>query len=225
MQNKRNCIVLTVFVFSLLVTLVDAFLHPDYFTKIPVKILFFLILPLLFFVIFSEDFKGFKSLFALEFKGIAKALLLGVAVYAVIVGGYFALRGVIDFSNVTVSLTDNMGITAENFLYVSLYLSIINSFLEEFFFRGYGFVTLKKYVDKRFAYIFSPIMFAFYHTGMMWGMFDIFTFALLSFGLIIGGLIFNYLNDTNGTIYSSWLVHMFANFGINTVGFILFDAV
>ena len=224
MQKKRNVIVLTVFAFSLLVTLVDAFLHPDYFTKIPIKIVFFLVLPILFFVMYREDFKEFKSLFALKLKGVSKALLLGVAVYAVIVGGYFALHNIIDFSKVTTSLTANMGITAENFLYVSLYLSIINSFLEEFFFRGFGFVTLKKYSNKRFAHMFSSVMFAFYHTGMMWGMFDAFTFMLLSSGLIIGGLIFNYLNDENGTLYPSWFVHMFANFGINTVGFILFNA-
>ena len=31
-----------------------------------------------------------------------------------------------------------------------------------------------------------------------------------------------YLNDKFGNIYSSWLVHMFANFAINTIGCILF---
>ena len=41
-------------------------------------------------------------------------------------------------------------------------------------------------------------------------------------GLIVGGCIFNYLNEKNDNIYPSWFVHMFANFAINTVGFILF---
>ncbi len=225
MTKNRNIIAATVFVFSLLVTLVDAFLHPDYFTKIPIKIVFFLLLPLLFFVINKDDFGDFKSLFAFKRRGLLKAFVLGLLVYAIIVGGYFALRTVIDFSNVTTSLTGNMGITAENFLYVSLYLSIINSFLEEFFFRGFGFVTLKKYSGGTVAHVFSSVMFAFYHAGMMWGMFDIFTLMLLFTGLVVGGLIFNYLNDSSKTVYPSWFVHMFANFGINTVGFILFGVV
>ena len=98
----------------------------------------------------------------------------------------------------------------------------MNSFLEEFFFRGYGFITLKKYTSRRFAYIFSSVIFAIYHVGMLVDMFNIWTSILLLVGLIIGGCIFNYLNEANDNIYPSWFVHMFANFAINTIGFILF---
>ena len=59
-----------------------------------------------------------------------KALLLAIGVYLVIMIGYMLLKGLIDFSNVTASLTDGMGITAENFLYVSLYISLMNSFFK-----------------------------------------------------------------------------------------------
>ena len=63
---------------------------------------------------------------------------------------------------------------------------------------------------------------AVYHVGMMAGMFHIAFLPLLLLGLIIGGCIFNCLYELNGNIYPSWFVHMFANFAINTVGFILF---
>ncbi len=212
----------SIVVFSLLVTGVDAVLHPNYFVKIPIKIIFFLALPMLFFVKNKSDFKGFKKLFVFKKGGILKALLLGLGVYTVIVGGYFLTRNIIDFSNVTSSLTEGMGITADNFIYVSLYISLMNSFLEEFFFRGYGFMTLKKYTTRKTAYIFSSALFAIYHIGMLIGMFNIGALALLLFGLILGGCIFNYLNELNDNIYPSWFVHMFANFAINTVGFILF---
>ena len=142
-----------------------------------------------------------------------------------ILGGYFALRGVIDFSGVTSSLTSGMGITADNFVWVAIYISIMNSFLEEFFFRGFGFITLKKYVNVRFAYFFSPVLFAIYHVGMLVGMFHPAVLALLMFGLIVGGLIFNALNDKLGNIYPSWFVHMAANFAINTIGVILFGVI
>ena len=221
--NKKSIsIVATLVMFSLVVTGVDAILHPNYFVKIPIKIIFFLALPMLFFLINKSDFKEFKKLFIFKRNGILKSLLLGLGVYAVIVGGYLLTRNIIDFSNVTSSLTGGMGITADNFIYVSLYISLMNSFLEEFFFRGYGFMTLKKYTTRKTAYIFSSAMFAVYHIGMLIGMFGIGALSLLLFGLIIGGCIFNYLNELNDNIYSSWFVHMFANFAINTVGFILF---
>lgn len=212
----------SIFLFSIAITLIDAFVHPNYFVKIPIKILFFLALPMLFFVKNKDVFQDFKRIFVFQKGGIGKALLLGLGVYAVIVGGYFLTRNIIDYSNVTSSLTEGMGITAKNFIYVSLYISLMNSFLEEFFFRGFGFITLKKYTSRKAAYLFSSVLFAIYHVGMLVGMFHVGVLFLLLLGLVIGGCIFNYLNEINDTIYPSWFVHMFANFAINTVGFILF---
>ena len=221
-NKKSSYIIASLFVFSLAVSAIDAFVHPDYFTKIPVKILFFLVLPMMFFFFNKEEFKDFKALFTFKKQGLLKSLLLGVMIYTVIVGGYFLTRNIIDFSGVTSSLTKGMGITADNFLYVSLYISLMNSFLEEFFFRGFGFITLKKHTGRKFAYILSSVMFAFYHVGMMFVMFEVLPLLLLLSGLIAGGCIFNYLNEHTGNIYPSWFVHMFANFAINTVGFVLF---
>lgn len=221
-MSKKISIMSSVFLFSIAITLIDAFVHPNYFIKIPIKILFFLALPLLFFVKNKDEFKDFKKMFVFKNGGVLKSLLLGIGVYAFIVVGYFLTRNVIDFSNVTSSLTEGMGITAKNFIYVSLYISIMNSFLEEFFFRGFGFITLKKYTSRNAAYIFSSTLFAIYHVGMLVGMFSFWVLLLLLLGLIVGGCIFNYLNELNDNIYPSWFVHMFANFAINTVGFILF---
>ena len=222
MMNRKLSVMLSVVLFSVAVTCIDAFIQPNYFVKIPIKILFFLALPMLFFLKNREAWADFKALFVFRRKGLCRALLLGVGVYAVILGGYFLTRSIIDFSRVTSNLTDGMGITADNFFYVSLYISLMNSFLEEFFFRGYGFITLKKYTSPKVAYLFSASLFAVYHVGMLVGMFAPGALALLLFGLILGGCIFNYLNDANGNIYASWFVHMFANFAINTIGFILF---
>lgn len=221
--NKKSVYIMaSVLVFSILVDLIDAVIKPNYFVKIPIKLLFFLALPMIFFIVNKKEFGEFKKLFVFKKRGIVKSLLLGAAVYAVIMTAYFLLRDVIDFSKVTSSLTESMGITADNFIYVSLYISLMNSFLEEFFFRGYGFITLKKYTSRKFAYVFGSCVFAVYHIGMLIGMFGVGALALLLFGLIAGGCIFNFLNEKNENIYSSWFVHMFANFAINTIGMILF---
>jgi len=115
-----------------------------------------------------------------------------------------------------------MGITKENFIWVAVYISIMNSFLEEFFFRGFGFITLKKFVGIKFAYLYSPVLFAVYHVGMLVGMFHPAVLLLLMTGLIVGGLIFNFLCGRFGNIYPSWFAHMAANLAINSIGFILF---
>ena len=222
MNSKKNYILISILIFSLLVCLIDAVIKPNYFVKIPIKIVFFLILPILFFIFNKNDTSEFKKLFVFKKKGFLTSIGLGIAVFLVIMGGYLLTKDLIDYSNVTKSLTESMGITADNFIYVAFYIAIINSFLEEFFFRGYGFITLKKYSSRKFAYLFSSGVFAVYHIGMLIGMFNIGALLLLLSGLVAGGCIFNYLNEKNDNIYSSWFVHMFANFAINTVGLILF---
>jgi len=222
MNKKKTYILISILIFSLVVCLIDAVIHPNYFVKIPIKIVFFLVLPILFFLFNKNDTSEFKKLFVFKKKGFLTSIGLGIAVFVVIMGGYLLTKDLIDYSNVTKSLTESMGITADNFIYVAFYIAIINSFLEEFFFRGYGFITLKKYSSRKFAYLFSSGVFAVYHIGMLIGMFNIGALLLLLSGLVAGGCIFNYLNEKNDNIYSSWFVHMFANFAINTVGLILF---
>lgn len=225
MTGKRQqglYIVLSAAVLSLAVTLVDAFLQPDYVPKVLVKIFFFLMIPLFYFGWNKKERPLLKKLFRLNGKTMVQAGILGILIYGVIVGGYLCTKGFVDFSHVTATLQEKHGITGENFIFVSLYISLANSFLEEFFFRGFAFLSLKPYIGRKLAYIFSPALFAFYHGGMLAGMFSWWVFLVLLTGLFVGGCIFNYLNEKSESIYTSWITHMFANFAINTVGFMLF---
>ncbi len=222
MKKRSIYIILSVIILSLAVTFVDALIKPDYAPKVLIKVIFFLLIPVLYFIFNKDERTVLKKLFTPKAKPMIKALLIGISIYALIVGGYFVTRGFIDYSNVTDTLMQKHGITGKNFIYVSLYISLMNSFLEEFFFRGFGFIALKSHTSRKFAYIFSPVLFAVYHAGMLIGMFSWGVLALIFAALFVGGCIFNYLNETSENIYTSWASHMFANFAINTVGFILF---
>lgn len=221
--KKAIFMVAVIVTFCILMAVVDGILKADYFVKSIVKLVLFLILPGLY-SLCDKDIK-IKEVFALEKKGLGQAIVLGVLVYIIILGGYFLLKDVFDFSSVTTSLTNNIGVTGKNFIFVSLYISFVNSLLEEFFFRGFAFITLKRITGRKFAYLFSAAVFAVYHIAMMIGWFSLYVFLIVMAGLFAGGLIFNYLNEKSSTVYPSWLVHMFANFAINTVGFILFGII
>ena len=176
----------------------------------------FLIVPF----VYSRFFKEirFKELFKINKKGIGVALLLGAVVCGIVLGAYCIFKNVFDFSNVASALTNSTGVNKSNFLYVAVYISLVNSMMEEFFFRGFVFKNLS---GKKTAYVFSSLLFAAYHTAMMIGWFDIYVFLLVMLGLTVGGIMFNILNEKFSTVYVSWIVHMFANFAINTIGFIL----
>ena len=221
-MKAKTYAVLSVLFSTLLMCVVDGILQPPYLYKSLIKIVLFLLLPLLYFVLYKGKGTYLKKLFSFRMRDVLMALALGVGVFSVVMGAYFLLRNYIDLSGIRDSLTAGAGVSAENFLYVAVYISLINSLLEEFFFRGFAFLTLKKEMGRRFAYLFSSAAFALYHVGMTGGWFNIWIYLLAMAGLFIGGCIFNFLNERSESIYPSWIVHMFANFAINTVGFILF---
>ena len=221
---KKSILIVSLILFACaIMAVVDGIFKADYFLKSAIKLVLFLILPAVYALVDREI--QIKTLFVPNKQGLQLAIPLCLSVYAVILGGYFLLRNVFDFSAITDTLTNNIGVTGANFIFVSLYISFVNSLLEEFFFRGFAFLTLKKIVGRKFAYLFSAAVFALYHVAMMIGWFQIEVFLLVMAGLFVGGLLFNYLNEKSSTIYPSWLVHMFANFAINTVGFILFGMI
>ena len=222
LNRKALYVILTVLLCTIVMSYVDGIIQPQYAVKSLIKLVLFLIVPLGYFISNRNEISQFKSLFILNRRDLLIALLLGSGVFAVIIGAYFLLRSFIDFSGIAQQLTSGAGVNADNFVFVALYISFANSLLEEFFFRGFAFITLKKMTSRRFAYVYSSVLFAAYHVGMMVGWFNIGIWILAIIGLFAGGCIFNYLNEKRGNIYTSWLVHMFANFAINTVGFIMF---
>lgn len=218
MKKKHLTVILAALLCCGVMTLIDGVIRPGYAVKSAIKIALFLGVPVL--LALRDKSLSALSLFRFPRKGLLAAVILGAGVYGVILGGYFLVRPFFDFSGIAGKLTQNAGVTRENFLYVSLYISFVNSLLEEFFFRGFLFTNLKT-KGKGFANIFSAMVFAAYHVAMMSGWFSPVLFALVMVGLTVGGVLFNSLNDKFGGICVSWLVHMCANFAINTIGFML----
>lgn len=148
------------------------------------------------------------------------ALLLAVAVYILILSIYSILGTNIDFSQMLQALSLKEGISEHNFLRVALYISCVNSLLEELMFRGLAYGILKEYMSRKAANIFSAGLFAVYHIAIMTNWFVVWLFLLLLAGLFVAGLFFNYL-DREGGIVPSWLLHISANLAINTIGCLL----
>ena len=223
-MKKQGWIIIAVAVVCCgIMGVVDAVIQPQYWIKSACKLALFLILPAIFAL--CNKNVDIKSLFVPNKKGLKIAFLLCVPLYVIILGAYLLLKDVFDFSAVTGALTGNIGVDKNNFVFVALYISFVNSLLEEFFFRGFAFLTLKQYASGKIAYIFSAGVFALYHIAMMTGWFGVWVFAIALIGLFAGGLIFNYLDEKSDNIYTSWFVHMFANFAINTIGFMLFGII
>lgn len=214
MNRKAFCIVLSICLACLAMALVETVFQPGYLVKSAVKIALFLGT-----VLFFGDFRG---LFRRE--GLAFAAALGAGIYLFLLAAFFLFRSFIDLGSIAAGLLGKEGVSAENFLWVALYISVVNSGLEELLFRGLAYLRLREHTSERFAMVFSAAAFAAYHVAILSGWFDWWIYGLCLAGLFVGGLIFNAL-DRRGAILPSWLAHAAANLAINTIGLMMFGLV
>ncbi len=220
-KKNRLFVCIAVIVCCAVMALVDGVIRPPYAVKSAVKIALFLAFPLGF--AYLNKLKPLELLKP-EKKSVLLGFLLGGGTFAVVLTAYFVLSPYIDLSAVPSSLAKNAGVTKDNYTLVFTYIALCNSLLEEFFFRGFAFLTLKKVAGTRFAMVFSAAAFAVYHAAMLDGWMDPILTALLLAALFGCGIFFNFLDMKKERIWTSYITHGFANLAINTIGAILLNA-
>lgn len=220
---KQGYVILSTLLCALAMSLVDGVIQPPYAVKSAIKVVLFLLVPMVYFVMHRE-LPQLKDLFLPAKRDLLIALCFGVGCYGFILGGYWVITRFIDLTDTILQLTSDGGVSPDNFVYVSTYIALVNSLLEEFLFRGFAFLSLKNLTNRRFAYIFSAAVFAIYHFGMVAGSSPL-IWAMALVGLFIAGVVLNFLNEKSGSIITSWLLHMFANLSINTIGFYVFGMI
>jgi membrane protease YdiL (CAAX protease family) len=147
--------------------------------------------------------------------------LLGIGCALIIISAFIIMGDLLDNNQIIRGLT-NEGITKVTYPFVFINIVFVNAFLEEFFFRGFVFLTIYKMGYKMFAYIYSSILFSIYHTAMIGTWFSPLIFMICMVGLAGAGLIFNDIAKRCDNIYGGYLVHLGANIGINLIGAYLF---
>lgn len=195
---------------------IDHTLQPGYWIKSLIKLSLFGLVPL--FVLIQGHFE-LKSL--IRFKHVRWTFyLFCLGIILVIILGYFVLSLFTSLSNIPDLLNQQVQVNLNNYLWVSLYIILINSALEEFFFR---FLLIKIFTFKNtlLPHFFSAILFAIYHVAIINQWFEPWLFVLVVLGLTLVGLFFSYLNKEKNGITHSYLFHLSANIGINLVGLIL----
>ena len=169
----------------------------------------------------SSPARGEPSIFSPpDRKSLKTAGILALAVFLFLTVAYMLLAPWLDLSAIPEKLRYN-DVTAENFPLIAAYITLGNSLLEELFFRGFAFLTLRNYTSEKFAYFFSALAFALYHVSILDGWFHPVWFGLFLVGLAVGGLIFNFLGR-KGSLWCGWLVHMAADAAIMLIGMRMF---
>lgn len=196
---------------------VESILQPGYIWKSVVKITMFFGSVVLFYLLYKDE--KIKEKFKIKNKkAFAVSSVIALLTVGVIIGAYALIQDYVDPNQIKDSLLNKEKVSVENFLYVALYISAVNSFLEEIFFRGLLFLQIKKLGYRKLAYNISAILFAVYHIGIVTGWFNFWVFLLVIFLLYVAGVILNFAAEKCDSFLGSWVIHIAANLGINAIG-------
>lgn len=201
----------------------DQILNINYVNKIIIKLFLFSVFPIIY--IFKTGDNVLKD--SIKNRGkilnIRLSNVLGILVFFLIMVLYIIFKQYIDINILINEFEGKYKIDRNSIVYYGLYITFVNSLLEEFFFRGFIFLNIKKLNYKKTAYIFSSISFSIYHIANFQNWFSIGLFMLVCTGLFVGGIIFDYLDDKQHTFLNSWFVHICADLAIILIGFKIFN--
>ncbi|WP_156286188.1 CPBP family intramembrane glutamic endopeptidase [Oceanivirga salmonicida] len=212
MTKKIKGVILVIILVTIM-TFIDIIGGFSYWVRSAIKLMLFGMIPYLYMLKNNIEMPTFK-----KDDNFNKILMFSILIIiSFIIGGtIFFKLGLLN--SVKTSLSNSVGVSENNYIYVYIYIVIVNCTLEEFFFRHFA---LKFIRNTRYTILFSSILFSIYHTGMLRNMFLWYIFALSMLGLMIVGIVFCLLNKNKNSILNSTIVHLVANFCINTIGLII----
>ena len=146
---KKRYIILSSLIACIILYFVEQVLVVNYVVKTVVKVLFFILIP----YIYMKFIKKQPLSKSINKKNIDKhhlkmGILFGALSFLIILIAYYVLRNIINLQGISEDLQSRSKITATSFIFVGLYITLGNSFIEEYFFRGFIFLNLYELKSK-----------------------------------------------------------------------------
>ena len=106
----------------------------------------------------------------------------------------------------------------EYYFLFGLFIAVVHSALEEFFWRGFVYGHLRRLVPIPAAHLLAAVGFAAHHVVVLNQFFPTATAWLLGLGVAIGGLVWSLLYQRYGTLLGAWISHLIVDVAILVIG-------
>lgn len=151
-------------------------------------------------------------------------LLVGAAsgglLAVIIIGSYWLIaRPMIDFGSLRTLMTDTGIQTVNQYLMLVLYLTFINSLIEEYVFRWFLFEQLSRLISPLLAVGASGLIFMGHHTLVLTAYIPWQFNLLASLGVLTGGLLWSWLYYRYDRVWPAYLSHIGADIGVFVIGY------
>jgi membrane protease YdiL (CAAX protease family) len=161
---------------------------------------------------------------------VKQAILLGLGIGTLAVvsigGAFLFLKPLVNIAGIGENLANEIGITRDVYIFVALWLVLINPLLEEYFWRGFVFMQAYRFFTdplyKRIVVYGTGMLFALHHAVIIQDWFNWWQFGLVIVFLGVAGVIFNMIYVRSGSIISSYIAHLMADAILAAIGFVIF---
>lgn len=106
----------------------------------------------------------------------------------------------------------------EYYFLFGLFIAVLHSALEEFFWRGFVYGHLRRLMPIPIAHLLAAVGFAAHHVVVLNQFFPTGTAWFLGFGVAVGGLVWSLLYQRYGTLLGAWISHLIADVAILIIG-------
>lgn len=221
--KHERFIILSTLLACFILYVVEQGVGVNYAIKTILKISIFIGLPISYVkLINKQNISEALKLKNLNLRDFKTGFIAGLLFFTIVMGAYFIVGNQIDFHMIAQELQTKLKVTPLNFIFIGLYITFGNSFLEEFFFRGFIFMNLYELRSKKIAYVYSSILFSLYHIAIFRTWFTLPITFLALFGLVSVGFLFNWMDTKSRNFINSWIAHIFADIAVILIGLRMF---
>lgn len=130
-----------------------------------------------------------------------------IGLSAIYLCAYIMFRGYFDAGAVADQLAGTTGTSPETILWIGLFIIVINSVIEEYFWRGFLFRELNDLVPVWLAHLLTGIGFSLHHAVFYIHWFNGGLIALATVGLFGFSVIMNIVFIRFRDLFSCWVIH------------------
>lgn len=228
-KHRKTVFLIAAMLFPpLFLLFIQHFLQPNYFLASSYKIIF--LLPLVWRYFFHK--KSWKEALTEGFswqnykKYFSHALGWGFLFSIIYFSAFFVFQNMIPAELIVQKLQSAAAITATNIVFIGLYIILINSLLEEFFWRGFFFKEMHALHGWLFAYLMTGIGFSLYHVAYFWQWFTYSgIFAIAVAGLFFYSLFMCMLFQKYQDLFTCWIIHALVDIVQIGIALVLFEII
>jgi len=140
-------------------------------------------------------------------NGLPLAISLGLAGAAIFLGVYFTVGDLlVDKAGVVDKINHQFGVNKTTVMLVAPFTVLLNSLLEEFFYRGFSFGLIVKR-NRKLGYLLPAATFTVQHLLFIYHWAPWYSIAIGIVGLFVFALVVEWLYERYDTIVAPWVAH------------------